>query len=110
MSGVEISPVAYGRNTTLVEAACAALVLTGVIILLCAIVTRFRLHVPIIWIDELAPTLFVFLGAMLKIAGVIHRMIGFLNVLLNRVGDKLNYVPLAGIAVITLTLGILTNL
>ena len=46
----------------LVEVPAAALVLTDVIVLLCGVVARFVFHSPLVWSDELASMIFLWLA------------------------------------------------
>lgn len=61
-----------GPATVFVEVFCAGLVLAEVLFLLSGVIARFVLHVPIIWIDELASTMFVWI-AMLGSGLAMHR-------------------------------------
>ena len=53
----------YGLGT-LVDAACAALVLIEVALLSAGVIARYALHTPLIWSDELASILFLWLAML----------------------------------------------
>src|SRR5256885_11569730 len=54
------------------ELSCAALVVTETLILFTGVIARYVLHRPLVWSDELASTLFLWLG-MLGAALAIRR-------------------------------------
>jgi tripartite ATP-independent transporter DctM subunit len=65
----EASPASFASRTerllgTLVDGAAGALVLADVAVLLAGVIARFVLHKPLIWSDELASMLFIWLAML----------------------------------------------
>jgi tripartite ATP-independent transporter DctM subunit len=53
-----------GPLTVILEGLCAMLVLSEAGLLLIGVISRFLFHLPVIWIDELASTLFVWMAML----------------------------------------------
>lgn len=85
LPGVEAADRAFGRALELI---CATLVVVETVLLLVGVFARYVVHKPLVWSDELASTLFLWLG-MLGAALAIRRGENLrMNTIVNRLPES----------------------